>query len=293
VWGAQMRLSTTPPKQNVTTCLQILLDKLKQFRFTFSILFTDCINPYISILIMPVTVNDISFFQISENAISLEFGLEITEDTLVRITKLNQYVKQNPFSGLLSTIPAYTTLTLYFNPVELMNDAGLKGITCLDKILGYTKSIRVETISDQQTHNQIIQIPVCYDPVFGFDLEELTSFYQLKKEEIIEIHSSAIYTVFMIGFVPGFPYLGGLSEKLIAPRKQNPRPAIPAGSVGIAGRQTGIYPLETPGGWQIIGRTASKLFAANRPQPALLKAGDKIKFEPISLTEFEQIQKKQ
>ena len=134
---------------------------------------------------------------------------------------------------------------------------------------------------------------MCYDATFGLDLEELTSFYQLKKEEIIEMHSSAVYTVYMIGFVPGFPYLGGLAEKLIAPRKQNPRSAIAAGSVGIAGKQTGIYPLETPGGWQIIGRTPLKLFDVNRQQPSLLKAGDKIKFNSISLNEYEELAKKQ
>ena len=242
---------------------------------------------------MPLTLNNISFFQISENAISVELGEEISEEILKRITRLNECIKQNPFAGLLSTIPAYTTLTLYFNPVELMNDSSVKGATCLDKVSGYIKAINVEAKTHQQTHNQITHIPVCYDTTFGFDLDELTNFYQLKKEEIIEIHSSAIYTVYMIGFVPGFPYLGGLSEKLIAPRKQNPRPAIPAGSVGIAGKQTGIYPLETPGGWQIIGRTPLKLFDVNRQQPSLLKAGDKIKFEPISLNEFEAITTKQ
>ena len=239
------------------------------------------------------TLNDLQFFQISENAISLEFGDDINEETLDRIARLNQSIKANPFAGLLSTIPAYTTLTLYFNPVALINDPGLKGSTTLDKISRYIKSIHVETKKDQQTQNQIMQIPVCYDPVFGFDLQELSSFYQLKKEEIIELHSSAVYTVYMIGFVPGFPYLGGLSEKLTTPRRQNPRAAIPAGSVGIAGQQTGIYPLETPGGWQIIGRTPLKLFDVNRQQPSLLKAGDKLKFEPVSLKEFEQIEREQ
>lgn len=242
---------------------------------------------------MPLPITDIRFFQISENAISLEFGDDINEETLGRISGLNECIKQNPFAGLLSTIPAYTTLTLYFNPVGLMNEPNLKGSTTLDKISGYIKSINVETKNDQQTNHQIIQIPVCYDPTFGFDLQELSSFYQLKKEEIVEIHSNSVYTVYMTGFVPGFPYLGGLSEKLTAPRKQNPRPAIPPGSVGIAGQQTGIYPLETPGGWQIIGRTPLKLFDVNRQQPSLLKAGDKLKFEPISLKEFEQIEREQ
>lgn len=242
---------------------------------------------------MPLPITDIRFFQISENAISLEFGNDINEETLGRIAGLNQCIKRNPFAGLLSTIPAYTTLTLYFNPVGLMNDFNLKGSTTLDKISLYIKSINVETNTDQEKYSQIINIPVCYDPTFGFDLQELSLFHQLIKEEIIEIHSSAVYTVYMIGFVPGFPYLGGLSKRLTSPRKQNPRPAIPAGSVGIAGQQTGIYPLETPGGWQIIGRTPIKLFDVNRQQPSLLKAGDKIKFEQISLIEFEQLEREQ
>lgn len=242
---------------------------------------------------MPLTLNDVHFFQISENAISLEFGGDINEKTLKRISTLNYCIKQKPFAGLLSTIPAYTTLTLYFNPVELMDGGKAKGLTALDKISAYINAINVDTNNDQQSQNQIIQIPVCYDATFGFDLEELTSFYQLKKKEIIEIHSSAVYTVYMIGFVPGFPYLGGLSEKLTARRKQNPRSAIPAGSVGIAGQQTGIYPLQTPGGWQIIGRTPLKLFDAARQQPSLLKAGDKIKFESISFNEFAQIEREQ
>ena len=242
---------------------------------------------------MPLPITDIRFFQISENAISLEFGDDINEETLSSISRLNEGIKQNPFAGLLSTIPAYTTLTLYFDPVGLMNDLSLKGSTTLNKISRYITSINVETNTDEEIYRQIINIPVCYDPTFGFDLRELSVFHQLKKEEIIEIHSSPVYTVYMIGFIPGFPYLGGLSEKLTSPRKQNPRPAIPAGSVGIAGQQTGIYPLKTPGGWQIIGRTPLKLFNVNRQQPSLLKAGDTLKFEQISLREFEQIEREQ
>ena len=240
---------------------------------------------------MALKLKDITFYQISETAVSIEFGQEISEETLKKITKFNQFIKENPFSGLLSIIPAYTTLTLYFNPVELIKNTVLKGQTCLDKISEHFKSVNLEKNINQSTNHKIIHVPVCYDVKFGLDLEELTSFYQLKKEEIIQTHSISIYTVFMIGFVPGFPYLGGLSEKLTAPRKQNPRKVIPAGSVGIAGAQTGIYPLETPGGWQIIGRTPLKLFDAKGTPPSLLKAGDLIKFEPISLTEFERMKK--
>lgn len=242
---------------------------------------------------MALTSKEITFYQISENAISVEFGQEISEETLKKITHLNRLIKEDPFSGLLSTIPAYTSLTLYFDPFILLSCNKLKGSNCLHKITDYIESLNFLTNIKKDKQQKIISIPVCYDDVFGLDLEELTAHYQLKKEEIIQIHSTAVYTVFMIGFVPGFPYLGGLSEKLTAPRKANPRKKVPAGSVGIAGQQTGIYPLETPGGWQIIGKTPLKLFDANKIQPSLLKAGDQIKFEPISFSEFERLEKKQ
>ena len=121
----------------------------------------------------------------------------------------------------------------------------------------------------------------------GPDLEYVAEFHHLTIEEVISLHSAAVYKVYMIGFIPGFAYMGGLPAKLDTPRKDSPRKAVPAGAVGIAGKQTGIYPLETPGGWQIIGQTPIKLFDENRQPPAFLKAGDRIKFEPISLSGFE------
>ena len=163
---------------------------------------------------IPPAFNDIRFFQISENAISIEFGGDICEETLEKIIRLNLVIKATPFAGLLSTIPAHNTLTLYFNWIGLMNDRSLQGETAFDKIAGFVKGIHLDAIAEQLTQRPIIHIPVCYEEEFGWDLQELTDLYQLKKEEIIELHSSAVYTVFMIGFVPGFPYLGGLSAKL-------------------------------------------------------------------------------
>lgn len=234
--------------------------------------------------------NELRFLQISENAISIEWGGGIREETLQQITNINKCIRANPFSGWLSNIPAYTTLTVYFDWVVLMQDDSLSGTTALEKVAGYLKACTKAFTIEPDKEQPITYIPVCYEDLFGLDMEDLSSFYQLEKAAIVQLHCSPVYTVFMIGFVPGFPYLGGLPEKLTAPRKQQPRAAIPAGSVGIAGQQTGIYPLETPGGWQIIGRTPLRLFDVNRPQPSLLKAGDHIKFTPISFAEFEWIQ---
>jgi inhibitor of KinA len=127
---------------------------------------------------------------------------------------------------------------------------------------------------------------VCYGGELGPDLEFVAEHNKLSAEEVIGIHSASVYLVYMIGFAPGFPYIGGMSGKIAAPRRSSPRLKIPAGSVGIAGSQTGIYPIETPGGWQLIGQTPLKLFQPESKSPSLLKAGDVIQFKPISYNQF-------
>jgi inhibitor of KinA len=139
---------------------------------------------------------------------------------------------------------------------------------------------------DQDAEPRIVEIPVCYGGEFGPDLEEVAEHNGITPEEVIDIHSNGEYIVYMIGFAPGFPYIGGMSEKIAAPRRKNPRLKIPAGSVGIAGKQTGVYPIETPGGWQLIGRTPRKLFLPDGHTPSLLQAGDQIKFVQVSQEEF-------
>jgi inhibitor of KinA len=135
-----------------------------------------------------------------------------------------------------------------------------------------------------------VVIPICYGSSYGPDLDDVAAMHNLSSEAVISIHSAATYMVYMIGFVPGFAYLGGMHKVLASPRKATPRAAVPAGSVGIAGEQTGIYPLNTPGGWQIIGRTPLSMFNTHRTQPALLKAGDRVQFKPINTSQFKQYQ---
>jgi inhibitor of KinA len=137
-------------------------------------------------------------------------------------------------------------------------------------------------------HPRVVEIPVCYGGEFGPDLGYVAEHNQLSVEEVIEIHTSGQYLVYMIGFAPGFPYLGGMSERIMAPRRQSPRLAIPAGTVGIAGMQTGVYPIETPGGWQLIGRTPLALFRPQDNPPSLLQSGDIVRFCQISDKEYEE-----
>lgn len=194
----------------------------------------------------------------------------------------------HPFPGLLTTVPAYSTLSVFYDALQVMQAPELHGRDCFEKVQNYLLGLK-EQAADESTSAVIpITIPVCYGGSFGPDVEELAALHNLSVQRVIDIHTAATYTVYMIGFVPGFAYMGGMDEQLATPRKQTPRQAIPAGSVGIAGKQTGIYPLETPGGWQIIGRTPLKLFDANRKQPALLKAGDMVKFKPVTPLEFDQ-----
>lgn len=231
--------------------------------------------------------NSFTIYYLSEQAITIEFGHEINEDLLLQINRFDDLIKQKPFPGFRTTVPAYTTLSIFFDPLLVIKSLNLPGRDCFEKVSGYIR--RLEYLPDTEVitpANTIITIPVCYGGSFGPDLVEVAMFHNLIAHEVITLHSSAIYMVYMIGFVPGFAYLGGMPDTLATPRKPVPRKAVPAGSIGIAGQQTGIYPMETPGGWQIIGRTPLTLFNVERPQPALLKSGDHIVFKSIDHDEF-------
>jgi inhibitor of KinA len=230
-----------------------------------------------------------NIYALSEQAVTVEFGNQIHEHFLQQVSDLNNRIKENPFPGFYTSVPAYTTLTVFFDPVCVIESPDLKGVGCFDKIVNYLSTLKSGMATAAIKSPYTITIPVCYGGAFGPDLEELAAIHNMAVAEVISIHSSAIYKVYMIGFVPGFAYLGGMPELLATPRKENPRKAIPPGSVGIAGNQTGVYPLETPGGWQIIGRTPLSMFNPKLSQPALLKAGDIVRFAPIEMDEFNQL----
>jgi len=193
---------------------------------------------------------------------------------------LQHAIESNPFKGLIDCVPAYGSLTVYFSEQVSASEVRL-----LLSELGAQVS---ETTNPSSTPGRKISIPVCYDPSLGVDLPWVSSHLNLSLEEIISLHTSFSYRVYMIGFIPGFPYMGTLPEQLEVPRKQTPSLKIPMGSVAIAGKQTGIYPAEVPGGWQVIGRTPLKMFDPSKSPCSFLNAGDLVQFNPITLDAFNQ-----
>lgn len=218
--------------------------------------------------------------QISETAALVEFGKAINEETNKKVRTFCNYLDDHPFKGFVEYVPAFTSISIIYNPLELNCESPYEEVKeLLEEMLCHVDFSKVY-------EENIVNIPVCYGGEFGPDIKYVAEINNLTIEEVIKIHSEGKYLVYMIGFAPGFPYLGGMSEQISAPRRESPRIAIPEGSVGIAGMQTGVYPIETPGGWQLIGRTPIKMFKLDRQPQSILKAGDIAKFYPISYDEY-------
>ncbi|MFK5891245.1 MAG: 5-oxoprolinase subunit PxpB [Flavobacteriaceae bacterium] len=211
-------------------------------------------------------------------AILIEWPLEISETILYDILKFKQRIK-NHYSDFYDISTAYNSLTIYLNK-ELLN---------IDKEIDILNKIYLLGLDKNLSNNYIWHIPVCYDKTLAKDLSAFLKLKNLDLKQLISSHSAPLYTVYFLGFLPGFPYLGGLPKELHAPRKSQPELHIAKGAVGIGGQQTGIYPQDSPGGWHIIGKTPLSLFDVSNNPPCLLKAGDKIKFEPVSVTTFNEI----
>jgi inhibitor of KinA len=222
---------------------------------------------------------------LSESALLLSFGNEISLELHNQVMLAKELLEANPFNGFIETVPAYNSLAVYYNPLQVEKTETTIAST-VEKIITAKLDVDIQSINPSIPHS-LITIPVCYDDEFGIDLNEISQTLQLSKEEIIQLHSSTTYKVFMTGFTPGFPYMGILDEKLNTKRKTQPRLKVEAGAVAITGNQTGIYPSATPGGWNIIGRTPVKILDTTKANPFLLKAGDEVKFEVITKEEFE------
>lgn len=238
------------------------------------------------ILIMPGSnLPEINY--LSEQAILLDWGTGINLELNRRIHRIAKQIQQNPFLGFKEVLPAYSSLAIFFDPItiEKENPGKIPFNVVKDRIVQVLQKFPEDEI---QFKGQLIEIPVLYN---GPDLEQLAEIKKLTVSEIIQIHCSRNYDVFMLGFLPGFAYLGLLDEKIATPRKSTPRTHVPSGSVGIAGSQTGIYPVDSPGGWQLIGTTPLKMFDPLRPQPALLQAGDQVRFHPITASKFDKLKK--
>jgi len=209
----------------------------------------------------------------------VEVGDEIREEINQRVRTLMQICKDAHIEGLQEMVPTYRSLLIYYDPAVVTFSA-LK-----EKILGLLESTSEEDLPPPR----LVHIPTLYGGEMGPDLEDVAEYNNLPVKEVIRIHTSTNYLVYMLGFTPGFCYLGGMSKKIAMPRLENPRVKIPAGSVAIAGTQTGIYPVDSPGGWRLIGRTPMKIYDPYAQEPILLRAGDYLKFDSISGEEYQDI----
>ena len=221
------------------------------------------------------------FLPAGDSAIAVEFGreidLNINNQVAAMRTVIEAAIDEGKLKGIVELVPTYGSLLVVYDQLAV----GYAGLIEQLKILA--EGLEGVEIPDRE----VVEIPVVYGGEYGPDLGIVAQLNSLSEDEVIKRHSEAEYPIYMLGFVAGFPYLGGMDKSIAAPRKQTPRLKIPAGSVGIAGQQTGIYSVESPGGWQIIGRTHLKLYDADGEKPILLRAGQSIRFKPITEAEYE------
>ena len=215
-----------------------------------------------------------------DRSLLVELGDEISPEANRRVMELSVLLMENPIEGVIETVPAYRSLLITYDPLKLDLVMIKNRMEDLQKKIGEIKIPEPKTL----------EIPVVYGGEYGPDMEWISQYHNISVNEVIQLHMGTRYQVYMIGFMPGFPYMGELPEGLATPRRETPRTVIPQGSVGIAQRQTGIYPVESPGGWQILGRTPLKLFNPLHSPPALLEMGDLVRFFSIGEKEFEQWQ---
>jgi KipI family sensor histidine kinase inhibitor len=221
------------------------------------------------------------YLPFGDSALVIEFSDAISLEANQKVIALNQAVSKTNIVGVEETVPTYRSLLIRYNPLKITYEQLVFQIKDIEKNLD--KFAR-------ETEGRRIIVPVVYGGEYGPDLGFVARYHGITEEMVVKLHSEREYRVYMIGFVAGFPYLGEVPDEIATPRLETPRLKVPAGSVGIAEKQTGIYPCEAPGGWRIIGRTPLKLFNPLQQPPALLRPGDIVKLKPISESEFKTLE---
>jgi inhibitor of KinA len=219
------------------------------------------------------------FRLVGDRGVLVEYGDAISQDINRKVRTIAMALNLETPAGIVEVIPTYRSLLIIYDPLTIT-------LKSLEREL--------ESIEDRLDGLDIplprtVEIPVFYGGESGPDIEFVANAHNMTVDDVVRIHSGATYQIYMIGFTPGFPFLGGLPEELHTPRMETPRPLVPAGSVGIANNQTGMYPIDSPGGWRLIGRTPVKLFDPSKEDPFLYAAGDMLKFVPISADEYNRI----
>ncbi len=226
-------------------------------------------------------MSDVRYLVSGDCAVCVEFGNEISPEINKKIRAFKIAVEKSGIPGIVETVPTYRSLLVHYRP-EVIGFQELTGK--FEELMGSLSNIQIPPPT-------VIEIPVLYGGEMGPDIENVAAHNGKTVDEVIEIHTSKEYLIYMLGFIAGFPYLGGMSKEIATPRLKSPRVKIDGGSVGIAGEQTGVYPVDSPGGWQLIGRTPLKLYDADREKPVLLEAGQYIKFRSVTAEEYRKIEK--
>ena len=211
-------------------------------------------------------------------AVTVQVGKDISEETNQKVVSLLQTLQEAAVPGVRELVPSYSAVCVHYDPAVLPYE------TLLDKL----NALELKELTSHDASQEIVEIPVCYGGEYGPDLDFVAQHNGLSPEEVVAIHSGGTYLVYMLGFLPGFVYLGGLDKRICVPRLETPRTRIEPGSVGIGGSQTGVYPVASPGGWRILGRTYRKFYDPARKEPILCKAGQYIRFVPITAEEYEE-----
>jgi inhibitor of KinA len=222
---------------------------------------------------------------LGDSSLVINYGSIIEENLNRKVLATSHAIKEACFVGVKDIVPAYSSITVHYDVVAVRKK--YRHQPAFVTIKEQLETLLFQSIKDLKQTIRRSKIPVCYAPKYALDLNEISQLASLATDEIVKLHTSKKYRVYMVGFLPGFAYMGEVDERIAVPRKQEPRLQIEEGYVGIAGKQTGIYPLTSPGGWQIIGRTPVKLFDKNKEQPVLFKAGDEVEFYSISEDEFD------
>jgi inhibitor of KinA len=233
----------------------------------------------------------LTFSPLGDRALLLELGGRADPLTVSRVRALAEYLGQQELPGVLDLVPALCTLGVHYDPETWRDDTGKH--SPYENLVEKIQDVLPDPDSLAVTDGHLYEVPVCYDGEYGEDLPSFARAHDLARKQVVEIHSASVYTVYMLGFAPGFVYLGQLDERLVSPRRDTPRASVPAGSVAVANQYTGIYPASLPGGWHIIGRTPLQLFDLSRDRPSLLSAGDRVRFVPVSAARFRELESTQ